>query len=183
MIEVWKDIKGYEGLYQVSNYGRVKSLDHIVTQKAKGNGTLSRLVRGRVLKTGRDKDGYCLIALSKNGKVRGFKVHRLVADAFIPLVQGKEIINHKDSNRRNNKVTNLEWCNTHENALHAYKYGSQKPFRAKKVLQYSKDGELVNEWNSIKEAGRKTGICSVGISRVCNSKKGSAGGFIWRFTE
>lgn len=106
MIEKWKDIKGYEGLYQVSNLGRVKSLR-----------------KGLILKQSHTSTGYMKVELYKNKKRKGFKVHRLVAFAFIKLKEGKEIINHKDGNPLNNKSNNLEWCTQKENVQHAIKTG------------------------------------------------------------
>ena len=181
--EEWKEIKGYEGLYEVSNFGKVRSINHKMKQKTKGGVIIERSIKGKVLKGNPDKDGYLQVYLCKNGKSKPRKIHRLVAEHFIPIEEGRNIVNHIDSNRTNNSFLNLEWCTISENVLHAYRYGNQKPVHPKKVSQFDKDGTLLNEWSSMKEAGRKTGIRPAGISRVCNQEKGTAGGYIWRFTK
>lgn len=109
MQEFWRDIKGYEGLYQISNFGNVKSVERIVKR-----GTNFKPVCERVLKTG-DKDGYKYVILSKNGKTKTGWVHRLVAQAFIPNPDKLPCINHKDENPSNNRVDNLEWCDREYN--------------------------------------------------------------------
>lgn len=98
MEEIWKDIEGYEGKYQVSNTGEVKSLNY------RGSG------KTKLLRQTADKDGYKCVIFCKNGKVKGYKVHRLVAIAFIPNPNSLPIINHKDEDKTNNCVDNLEWC-------------------------------------------------------------------------
>lgn len=102
MNEIWKDIEGYEGLYQVSNLGRVRSVDRI--------GGRGRRFNGRILKPKVKTGGYLLVNFSKEGKRKMFSVHRLVAQAFIPNPEGLPQINHKDENPSNNRVENLEWC-------------------------------------------------------------------------
>lgn len=106
MIEEWKDIAGYEGSYQVSNTGKVKSLARF--RRSKGSGIAP--VAEKLLTLNTDKDGYKEVALCKNNKLRYFRVHRLVATAFIPNPDGLPMINHKDENPANNYVENLEWC-------------------------------------------------------------------------
>lgn len=115
MQEVWKDIKGYEGIYQVSNFGNVKSLD-----RADCTG---RNLKGKLFSTKAKKNNYITVRLLKNAKITTFSIHRLVALAFLPLVDGKNHVNHKDGNKQNNHVDNLEWCNMSENMKHAYKHG------------------------------------------------------------
>lgn len=182
MEEIWKPIKGYEGLYEVSNLGNVRSLDHITIQKTKGNVTVHRLNKGRMLKCGRDKDNYCQVSLCKDGKAVGKKVHRLVAEQFIPKIDGKNCINHIDCDRRNNRVDNLEWCTPSENVKHEYKCG-RVPNRAKRVTQYDNQGRVIKHWETIKEIEKTLKIFSASVSRVCKQKRGTAGGYIWRYTE
>lgn len=126
MIEEWRNVKGYEGLYQVSNLGNVKSLDRLVCQRTKGGVTQCRLMRGRILKVGYDKDGYCQVALSKKGKVSQHKIHRLVASAFLDNPNDYPEINHIDSNPKNNKLSNLEYCNRVQNIRHSLLYGNRR---------------------------------------------------------
>ena len=102
--EIWRPVVGYEGLYEVSNTGRVRSLDRYVRCKS------YRLHKGKVLSPGKDKDGYLFVVLSCNGKHKTIAVHKLVAQAFIPNPDDLPIINHKDEDKTNNRVDNLEWC-------------------------------------------------------------------------
>ena len=113
MKETWKDIKGYEGFYQVSNIGNVKSLKRIVNNSTTYGGKAT--VKERILKPKTDKDGYESVGLRKDGKVKHFRVHRLVATAFIPNPNSYPIVNHKDEVKNNNIVSNLEWCTVRYN--------------------------------------------------------------------
>ena len=110
--EIWNDIQGYEGLYQVSNFGRVKSLPkkHDISM---GKGYY--ITKERILQPGEDKDGYLQVGLRKNKKTRMRKIHRLVAETFIPNLNNLPQVNHKDENKQNNDVINLEWCNNSYN--------------------------------------------------------------------
>lgn len=118
MKEIWRDIKGYEGLYQVSNIGRVKSLERIITN------TLGSYTRAeKILVPLKTKKGYYQIHLHKNGVCKTSKIHRLVAEAFIPNPLNKSQVNHIDGNKINNNVENLEWATQEENMQHAYKTG------------------------------------------------------------
>lgn len=115
MEEIWKPIKGYEGLYEVSNLGRVKSLKRFYH------------TREQILKNKLTENGYYRTELSKNGKRKLIGTHRIVAQTFIPNDMNKEEVNHKDGNKLNNCVDNLEWCSHSENTIHAYKLGLKKP--------------------------------------------------------
>ena len=125
MEEIWKDIEGYEGLYQISNLGRVKSFPRKGTQTKKE----------KILKEKRDKKGYCFVSLNNVG-AKPYKIHRLVAQAFIPNLENKPQINHIDGDKTNNRIDNLEWCNNSENQIHAYKKGLNASVLEKKVKQY-----------------------------------------------
>lgn len=131
MNEEWKDILGYEGLYQISNLGRVMSLP-----KNKGwCKTPEKILNTRI------KQGYNSVALYKNGKSSEYRVHRLVGQAFIPNVENKPFIHHIDGNKLNNNVNNLMWCTNQENQLYAYNEGASKPtygFKGKKHSEESK---------------------------------------------
>ena len=118
MEEIWKDIKGYEGLYQISSLGRVKSLSRKISNEKR-----TYLSKEKILKIHLRKDGYCRIGLTKNKKQQQFLVHRLVSHAFIPNPENKPCINHKDGDKENNYVNNLEWCTSSENNKHAFKTG------------------------------------------------------------
>lgn len=125
-MEVWKDIQGYEGLYQVSNLGRVRSLERI-TKRFNGFKICEYKDGNKILKLSKNNKGYLTIGLCKDGKEKKCKVHRLVAQAFIPNLYGLPQINHKDENKENNIVSNLEWCNN--------KYNSSYGTRGKRISE------------------------------------------------
>ena len=169
MNEIWKDIDGYEGLYQVSNLGRVKSLNYLHTGKE------------RNLKPGTDGSGYRFVGLYKNGKTRLFYIHRLVAKAFIPNPDGKLEVNHKDENKTNNCVDNLEWMTRQENNNYGTRNERVSKSLSKSVFQYSLDGEFIRKWPSTIQIERDLGFSIGNISQCCNGKLKSAYGYIWKF--
>lgn len=174
MKEIWKPIEGYEGLYEVSNLGRVRSLPRATT-------------KGKVLKPRLTKFGYARVNLWRNGKSRLFLVHRLVAAAFISNPENKPQVNHIDENKANNCADNLEWCTNLENHNHGTinqrisATQTNDPNKSKPVAMFSKCGDLLGIFPSMSEAERKTGICPQCISCCCNGKYKSAGGYIWKF--
>lgn len=122
MAEIWKDIKGYEGSYQVSNLGNVKSLSR-------------RWVKNEKLLTqSLTKDGYCKVRLLSKSKDKTARVHRLVAEAFLSNSNNEPTVNHKDGNKLNNRVDNLEWLDRHEQLKHAYKLGLKEKVKARRKL-------------------------------------------------
>lgn len=125
MQEIWKDINGYEGLYQISNLGNVRSMDRIVTYS---NGKKVK-TKGKLLKPTIKKNGYCYVSLSKNGEKPKYDVHRLVAKAFLDNPCGYPVVNHIDGCKTNNMVSNLEWTTYEENIKHAFKNGLNKGTR------------------------------------------------------
>ena len=175
MEEIWKDIVGYENLYQVSNFGRVRSLNRTVWNH---NGYAPK--KGVVLVSRANATGHHTVNLSKNCKSKMFFVHRLVAFAFIPNPDNLPIINHKDENPSNNSVENLEWC-THKYNMN---YGN-RPFigRAKCIKQVDENGNIVGRFRSVSEASRTTGISRGNISSVLNGGKyrHNAGNYKWVF--
>ena len=164
MMEIWRDIEGYEGLYQVSNKGRVKSL---------------KCGKERILRPGIDGYGYCFIILYNDSVRKTFKLHRLVAQAFIPNLYNKPQVNHLDENKKNNCVDNLEWATAKENI----NYGTRNERASRKILQYSKSGEFIREWQGALEVERVLGIDNSHINACCRGKRKSAGGFIWKYKE
>lgn len=181
MTEIWKDIVGYEGRYQVSNLGMVRSLDAYVKHSSGGN----RFRKGRVLKQTNDKGNYKIVGLHKNG-VKKCKVHRLVAQAFIPNPNNYPMINHKDENPSNNRVDNLEYCDCKYNNNYGrhieriIKKNINNPLKSKPVLQYTKDGEFIKEYPSIAEAERQTGIPNQSISHCCCGRYKTIYGYVWK---
>ena len=164
MKEIWRDKKYYEGRYQVSNCGRVKSLKR------------KNVLKEKILKPYVDKDGYLTVALNNPRKT--FLVHRLVAEAFIPNPDNLPCVNHKDENKQNNVVSNLEWCDRKYNQ----NYGTRTEKCSKKVYQYTLDGELVREWISATEAGRN-GFSQSGINNCCLGKAKTHKGFRWSYKK
>lgn len=171
-MELWKDIKGYEGLYQVSNLGRVKSLKYNQQNFEK------------VLKPNIHKNGYAFCILKGKGK----SIHRLVAEAFIPNVQNKPTVNHKNGIKTDNRVENLEWSTYGENLKHAYKTNlktSTSNHLKKGIDQYSKDGAFIKHWESTKDIERELNINHASISGCCLHRKhyNTAGGYRWEFSS
>ena len=170
MIEIWLPvpIKEYSKDYEVSNFGNVRSLNY------RGNG------QTKILKPGKHTRGYLCVVFYKNGKKRIFYIHRLVAEAFIPNLLELPQVNHIDENKTNNRVENLEWCDSKFNCNHGTRNERSAKSRSKPVLQLTKTGELVREWPSTKEAGRN-GYSQWNICSCCSGKLKSYKGFIWKY--
>ena len=159
-METWKAIAGYEGLYEVSDLGRVKSLKH---------------GKVRILNPRKDTSGYLQVGIRKYCQRKFLLVHRLVADAFIPNPNNLETVNHKDEVKTNNVASNLEWMSR----------GDNKRYSANKSVQmFDKSTlELLATFPSITEAERVTGITCQSISKCCLGKYKSAGGYKWRYIQ
>ena len=171
MDEIWKDINGYEGLYQVSNKGRVKSLDRYATNHSKKQFRPERILKQNIQQAGRSKR--CMVVLSKEGKLRPVRVHRLVAEAFIPNPENKPFIDHIDTDSTNNKVENLRWVTAKENSNNplSKKHSSEakighpywgKPFtdETKKKISKALKGRKLSEEHrrKLSEAHKKKGV-------------------------
>lgn len=184
MEEIWKDIAGYEGLYQVSNLGNVRSLDRLAF-----NGKQMCLVIGKDLKLRLQKNGYVRVSLSKGSKIKYCNIHRLVAEAFIPNPNNLPEVNHKDEDKTNNRVENLEYCDRKYNNNYGSRIerGIEKrinhPKLCKPILQFSLSGDFIKEYPSQKEAQRQTGVINQNIYQCCNGKRKQAGGYIWRYKK
>ena len=166
MKEIWKDIKDYEGHYQVSNLSRVKSI---------------KFGKERILKPVTNSSGYLSVKLCKDGKVKAFTVHRLVAEAFLPNPHNYSCVNHKDENKQNNNVSNLEWCNCKYNINYGTGIERRSKKKSKPVLQYTLDGEFVREWESAKQAEKEGGFDNGHIISVCKGKRPHHKGYIWKY--
>lgn len=173
--EVWKPVPGYEGLYEISNMGNVKSLARM---KPYRDGF--RRFPGGILKPNKINGGYRLVMLTNSHTRKGFLVHRLVAESFIENPNCLPQVNHIDGNKENNTVSNLEWCTAKENMLHSVKNRLRSDL--KPVVMLTKDGRVVRKFNGVREAARETGIERTNIRFCCNNKHRSAGGYLWRWS-
>lgn len=185
MEEIWKNIEGYEGLYECSNYGNIKSLAMDVKMP---NGGL-RHYDERILKPRVDKYGYLYINLSKNGKIKTFKIHRLVAQTFLDNPNNLPCVNHKDENKLNNIPENLEYCTVAYNNSYGTRTERMKRFgknhhRSKSILQIDKDtDEIIREWDSGMDIQRELGYSQTNISACCRGIYNQAYGFKWRYSS
>lgn len=185
--EEWRDIAGYEGLYQISNIGRIKSLARIIIRGNKAYQLSEKYIKLR------PRNGYPSVGLHKNNAVQYIAVHRLVAFAFIENPCRKECINHKDCNRENNTISNLEWVSKAENNQHAWDNGCQEKLRQmmrcgirqREVIQLSADGIEINRFQRIKDAAERLGINRTHISSVCKKQYGrnTVGGYKWEYAK
>ena len=192
--EIWKDIViekngiiyDYTGLYKVSNYGRVMSYDRIDSKGKKQKGIMMKIIL--------NKNGYTTVGLSKCGKTKIFRVHRLVATAFIkndnPLE--KTEVNHIDFNKMNNRVDNLEWCTRSENINHSYNSNEEKGEKYRNKIKEQRQGkpmytikvrcvETGQIFNSIKEASEWCGVGRSHIGSCCKGKRKTCGGYHWEY--
>lgn len=182
MEEIWKDVKEFEGIYQVSSKGRVKSLNKLGKAISSAGKSYTVKVSGRMLAIGKYPNGYSYVNINIDGKRGTRLVHRLVAEAFIPNPENLPQVNHKDENIENNCVENLEWCTAKYNA----NYGTRNARcfhhdQQKAINQLSIDGTFIKRWNGIGEASKALGINDSQIIRVCKHRNVSAGGFKWEY--
>lgn len=179
-MEVWKSIDGFEGLYEVSNRGRVKSMPRWV----KANNGGSRYIRERILVPGKGKNGYLHIVLSKDGTHKICTIHKLVASAFVPNFHKYPNINHKDENKLNNSFDNLEWCTQKYNVTYGSGIQRCTLTKFKKVCMLDRyTHKVIRTFDSARDAYKSTGISYKNISLVCYNHRHTAGGFAWKFKE
>lgn len=182
MKEIWKDIKNYEGKYQVSNLGRVKSL-----KRYKENYSKLQLVPEKILAQADNGNGYKFVSLWKDSKQKMYYIHRLVAETFIPNEHDLKQVNHKDGIKNNNSILNLEWCSCSENQKHAYK--KLKRITAKnnkhtsfKVNKLDDKNNIIESYPSMREAERQNGYSNGVISK--GIQKGyMTGGYYWEIIK
>ena len=181
--EEWRPVKGYEGMYEVSNLGRVRSLDRMVSYVSKYGKHYQVLTKGRILAM-KQNLGYYLVHLSYQGEAVHKQVHRLVAEAFIPNPYNLPEVNHKDEDGQNNTVGNLEWCTT----LYNIRYGTAIERRASKIrkpiAQFTKDGIFIRSYKSVTEAAHIVHNGRQSVAVICTCAKGkrqSAYGYHWQY--
>lgn len=176
--EIWKDIRGYEGMYQVSNLGCVKSLSRVVYRS---DGTNSILPE-KIMKP--SKNTYLYARLRKNGINKHLAIHRLVCEAFIENPLNLPCVNHKDNNPLNNHISNLEWCTYHYNnnyGTHSERLSNAMVDKyGAKIDMYTKDGLFVKSFNSIRDAVNE-GFTRDSISKCCRGKLNSHNGYVFRY--
>ncbi len=175
-MEIWKEINGYENLYEISNTGKVKSLRY-----------------NKILSGGYSGFGYLLVHLVKDSKKKQKYIHKLVAEAFIPNEDNKPQVNHIDGNKTNNNVDNLEWVSFSENNKHAYKTGLKKSSKGKNndysrslmtpINQYDLDGNFIKRWNSQREITNELNIPQQNISLCVRGKRNKTHNYIWKYAN
>lgn len=178
MEEIWKDVKDYEGLYQISNYGRVKSLARTAHSKYS-----DRQLKEIIMSPKTTRFGYYAVRLCKNGKKKDFLVHRLVAQAFIPNNFNLPQINHKDENRKNNNVENLEWCDASYNINYGNRNKKVSEKISRKVAKYDLEGNLLKVYKSMTEAQNENGIWHSEIGKCCRKISKTASNFMWEYAD
>lgn len=179
MEEIWKDIKDYEGLYQISNLGNIKS---------KGKQIVGKITRRKINRIKKDKikkiysrgiSKYMSVLLCKNNKPRNFYIHKLLAQTFIDNPLNKSEVNHIDGNKFNNSLNNLEWVTHKENMQHAWKIGLKKPVNEIPISQYDLKGNFIKRYISCAKAEFETGASN--IYRVACGNRKTSGSFIWKY--
>lgn len=173
MAEIWKTVKGYEGLYEVSNLGNVRSLDY------HNWGVVRNLTPVM------DCHGYMRVCLCKNNKQRNGLVHRMVAQAFLENPLELPQINHINENKSDNRVENLEWCDCLHNNNHGTRNEriskSKRNTKCKKVIQMDLQGNFIREWVSLNEIMRVLGFNAAFVARCCHGVKPTAYGYRWQY--
>lgn len=171
--EVWRDIEGYEGLYQVSNMGRVKSLGR--------KDRFGRVIKERILEPAVTHNGYLRVGLHIDGKRKMLRVHRLVCEAFHENPDNKSEVNHVNEDKTDNRACNLEWSTRTENCNHGSRNERVAKALSKPIGQFSLDGKLIKVWQSACEARRQTGFDQGYVGAVARGKFKQAYGFIWKY--
>lgn len=171
MEEIWKPIQGYEGLYEISSYGNVASLNY------------NRTGVRKILRPRPSANGYYFVGLHKDNKEKMIPIHRLVAIAFVENPNGYNVINHKDENKRNNNFENLEWCTCKYNINYSLKNRGGKKItkRTRKIAQIGCDNSVVKIWDNLIQIRNEMNYSDWSIQMCCVGKRKTAYGFRWQF--
>ena len=176
--EIWRPIKGYEGLYEASNLGNVRSVDRVIVYS---NGR-KHFLKGKILKPVKNQEGYLFLWLFKDSKRKTFKVHRIIMNTFVPNPSNLPQINHKDEDKTNNCVDNLEWCDAKYNINYGTRTEKVAIKKSKSVLQIDANTEkIIAEYSSATEAGMNFCFGQRNISNCCLGKRKTAYGFKWKY--
>ena len=171
--EIWRDVKGYEGLYQVSSDGRVKSLGR--------KDRFGRVIKERILEPAVTHNGYLRVGLHVDGKRKMLRVHRLVCEAFHENPDNKSEVNHINEDKTDNRACNLEWSTRTENCNHGSRNERVAKALSKPIGQFSLDGKLIKVWQSACEARKQTGFDQGYVGAVARGKFKQAYGYIWKY--
>lgn len=179
--EIWLPVRNWEGYYEVSNYGRVRSVERIVVCK---DGK-KRIIKSIILKQHYVKDGYLRVQLSKRGGQRickQYRINRMVAETFIPNPYNLPEVDHINRVKTDNRVVNLRWCTRKENMRNRI-WHTRGSVGGKPVLLLTKNGIFLRKYNSAREAARQTGISNSNISKWCSTNRKSKFPFIWKYAS
>ena len=176
MTEIWKDIEGYNGRYRVSNLGRVMSMWRTNQYK-------THIGKPMIMHQGIHRQGYLKVSLTDGSTIKNYFIHRLVAEAFIPNPDNLPQVNHKDEDKSNNRVDNLEWCDGKYNSNYGTRAERWRPQVAKPIIQKTLDDKFVRRFESAESAERECGYDASYISMVCHNKRPAAYGYKWSFEK
>lgn len=177
MEEIWKPVKGYEKYYEVSNLGRIKSLARTVYWKNRVGGVSCRLDNEKIMAPDVLRTGYVRVKFRVNGNIKSCTVHRVVAEHFIDNPLCKPCVNHKDGDRTNNNVENLEWCTYSENNLHEWRVLGRKSYRSKKIKCVS-SGDV---FDSVSDAAKCINVCKQTLFKAMYKNNGVCRGLVFEF--
>lgn len=174
--EIWRDVVGYEDTHQVSNLGRVRVKERVINTS-----TGKRKYKSKLLSIQTSVEGYKFVILIVNNNRKTAYIHRLIAEAFIPNPDNLPCVNHKDEDKSNNSIENLEWCTVAYNNTYGTRLERVSKTRSKAIIQYSLDDKFIRIWDSTREAAKFIGCCRENINRCLVGDTKTAFGFKWRY--
>ena len=176
--EIWRDIVGYEDTHQVSNLGRVRVKERVINTS-----TGKRKYKSKLLSIQTSVEGYKFVILIVNNNRKTAYIHRLIAEAFIPNPDNLPCVNHRDEDKSNNSIENLEWCTVAYNNTYGTRLERVSKTRSKSIIQYSLDGTFIRIWDSTREAAKFIGCCRENINRCLIGVTNTAYGFKWKYND